>query len=57
MNVKESNMMRFLKNNRGQGTTEYIIILAVVVLLAYLIANGIKGPVTTKINAVTGSLT
>ena len=46
----KENPMKFFRNRRGQGTTEYVIILAI---LAALIVAGfpkIKQAITTKMN-------
>lgn len=44
--------MNVLRNKKGQGATEYIVILALVVGLAVLLWKVINQPMTGKINQI-----
>jgi hypothetical protein len=49
--------MKNLLNKRGQGTTEYIVILAIVVALAVGIFWGkLKGPLNDKVQKIADSI-
>ena len=47
---------RFLQDESGQGTTEYILILVGVVALAILFKDKIRGMVDGKMNEIQGGL-
>ena len=50
-------MLKQLKNQRGQGTTEYIVILAIVVAIAVGIFYGpIKQALTNKVGEVSTNI-
>jgi Flp pilus assembly pilin Flp len=45
--------MKALRSKQGQGMTEYVIILAAVVALAYVFLNSnFKGPLKSQIGAI-----
>ena len=47
-------MKNVLKNRKGQGTTEYVVILAIAVALAATIFwPAVKGVLTPKVTAIT----
>lgn len=46
---KIKNIKNLLKNNRGQGATEYILLLVVVVALVLMFQKDIKKTVSDKI--------
>ena len=41
-------MPKFLKNEKGQGATEYILLLVIVVAIAMLFKDRIKGAIEAK---------
>ena len=47
---------KILKNERGQGATEYILLLLVVVAIAFLFKDQIKGAVEGKLGELSGQL-
>lgn len=47
---------KHLKNERGQGATEYILLLVVVVALVMMFKNQIKETVSGKIEELNGSI-
>ncbi len=48
--------MNLVKNNRGQGATEYILLLVVVVGLVVAFGPKIKTAMTTKMNDLDASI-
>lgn len=44
--------MRLLRNRRGQGMMEYVIIAAAVIVLAIVLINKIRPGAETKINRI-----
>ena len=49
-------MLRF--DQKGQGTTEYVVILAIIVGIAVLLFNGpFKGALQSSINDITSKIT
>jgi len=48
--------MRTLMNKRGQGLTEYTLILAAVVVLVGLLVTAFKGPLKTEIDNISQGL-
>ena len=45
--------MKLLKSKKGQSTTEYIVIMAIVVAIALaLVWNQLRGRLTTAVNSV-----
>lgn len=49
-------MSQFMKNEKGQGTTEYIVILAVIVLLIVAFWGKIKPALTSRIDTTATSI-
>lgn len=47
---------KLLKNQSGQGATEYILLLVVVVALVLMFKNQIKETVSTKIGELNGMI-
>lgn len=47
---------KLLKNRAGQGATEYILLLVVIVGLVMLFGNDIKGIMTEKIGNLKNSI-
>lgn len=45
-----------LKNKRGQGATEYILLLVVVVALVLLFKDKIRGTMEGKLDELSGSI-
>ena len=51
-------MKSLLKNRKGQGTAEYMLILAIVVLLALAIGQGsLKKAITEKVDSISQMIT
>tara|TARA_B110001454_G_scaffold218991_1_gene249005 strand:+ start:36477 stop:36662 length:186 start_codon:yes stop_codon:yes gene_type:complete len=50
MKTARKNKVKFLKNQKGQGMVEYILLLVVVVGLVF----AFKGRITSKFNEVMG---
>ena len=48
--------MRLLKNRKGQGMLEYVLIAAAVVGLAVILIKAIKGPANAQITAISSGL-
>jgi Flp pilus assembly pilin Flp len=48
---------KFLKNERGQGATEYILLLVVVVGLVMIFKDKIQSTVKDKINTLSSDIT
>jgi hypothetical protein len=47
-------MKRLLKNRKGQGTTEYMVLLAIIVAIAVLFRQPISDAVSAKSKAIAG---
>jgi Flp pilus assembly pilin Flp len=45
-------MRQLLKNEKGQGTLEYVIIAAAIIGLAILLIRTVEGPAQTKIAGI-----
>lgn len=50
-------MKHYLKNRKGQGTTEYIVILAVIVLLIVAFWGKIKPALSNRIDTTAQNIT
>ncbi len=48
--------MKIFKNNRGQGMTEYIIIMAAVVALAVTLVSKFRAPINANIDKISTDL-
>ena len=55
MSLKK-HLVRFLKDDRGQTTTEYILILAVVVMIAMKFKSKIIEKLGTQLDNVAGDM-
>jgi Flp pilus assembly pilin Flp len=47
---------RFLRDEQGQSTTEYILILSVVVMIAMKFKNVFKGQMDTAVTTLGGNI-
>ena len=48
--------MKLLRNRKGQGMLEYVVIAAVAVGLAFYLYKTIKQPTTDKINSIASDM-
>lgn len=56
MKTVTTTMKRLWKDESGQGATEYILLLVIVVALALLFKNQIKGVVSAKLEELGGAI-
>lgn len=54
--MKMKKFRKLLKNESGQGATEYILLLVVVVALVVMFKERIKETVSSKIESLSGSI-
>lgn len=55
-NLRNKMRANLLKNNRGQGATEYILLLVVVVGLVMVFKDKIKKTMDSKLNDLQGNI-
>ena len=55
MKLKES-FLKFIRDEEGQSTTEYILILAVVVMIAMKFKQNIQGKLTEATEQIGGKI-
>jgi len=48
--------MKNLRNHKGQGMTEYLVILAAIVALAYILITQFSTPINTQITNLVATL-
>ncbi|MCB0413850.1 MAG: hypothetical protein KDD50_05925 [Bdellovibrionales bacterium] len=56
MKKLKNKMMEIIKDESGQGISEYILLVVVVVAIAFIFKDRIKSAVQAKINDVGGSI-
>lgn len=52
----KKNFMKMIKNQKGQGATEYILLLIVVVALVMVFKDKIKDTVQGKVEELSGQI-